>query len=478
VADAGRYCHAAGAALIAVIAGAAGAHAVGMVLETARADPIGGLVVAATLVAIAVLLLSSARYAARGRRQATIALVGAVVVAVAVRLVVLAVLDAPVDRDMRYYDETAAGFLAGECCFAARPLGYPVLLAGTYGLLGRGAFAGEMLNLLAATAGAVALAVVVRRSFGAAASVVAVMLYGFWPAGALMTSARMAETVYTSQLLVAAVPAVLGGARWGLATGAVVGLSQYVRALSAGLMPAFLLAGVLGARSKRAVVLGAVATVVAFLLVLAPVMYHNLTRHGELSVSTHSYGGLSLWQGTDQESGGRFSWATWTAYPNLSPGDLWEDGKVAAALGLGRIRDDPVGFLALQPRKFAHTWGSEDYGLLFAVASTAPADPQYGRVRLAGQLFYVFVTGAAAVTLWIRRREPLDRLMLLAIAMTASTALVHVFLEARERYHMYVVPLLMAVAAVEIARVVERLDRGPRATGPSVPRAGGAEDPK
>jgi hypothetical protein len=40
------------------------------------------------------------------------------------------------------------------------------------------------------------------------------------------------------------------------------------------------------------------------------------------------------------------------------------------------------------------------------------------------------------------------------------------------------VPLLMAVAAVEIARVVERLDRGPRATGPSVPRAGGAEDPK
>ncbi|MBA3851483.1 MAG: glycosyltransferase family 39 protein [Chloroflexi bacterium] len=185
---------------------------------------------------------------------------------------------------MAYYDGVAAGFLRGECCFVTRPMGYPLMLAGAYGLIGRGALAGEVLNIFAALAGAMVLAAVVRRAFGTSAAAIAVVLYACWPAGALMTTARMSETVYTSQLLVTVGAAVVGGtgAGWGLLTGALLGLSNYIRATSVALVPIFLVVRLLQ-RPKpwRAVTAGATALVLGFLVVLTPVIQYNLREHRE-----------------------------------------------------------------------------------------------------------------------------------------------------------------------------------------------------
>ncbi len=448
----------AGIVLLGLIAFTAALQAIGdLALAASRSsDPVartGLLLTVIFIAAVASLVVVAAGVASSSPRAESLAIWVGLASVVAVRVLVAFLLDAPVDRDMRYYDEAAAGFLRGECCFASRPVGYPLLLAGAYGLIGRGALAGEALNIGAALLGAAVLAAVVRRSFGGPAAAVTVALYAAWPAGALMTSARMTETVYTTQLLLAVGAAVVGGvgARWGLITGAILALSQYVRSLSVAFLPVFVFARLLRRpRPWPLVMLGVVALVVGFLLVLGPVIWHNLRAHGEPSVATSSYGGLSVWQGSDQESGGRFSWETWTAYPHLSAGDLWEDGKVAARLGWQRIVEDPGAFLALQLRKFPFTWGSEDYGLLFAVGAQAPPEPRHTFARLAGQLFYAAVTLGAFLTLLSRRRLPIDLLTLLAIGVTATTAAIHVLLEARERYHMYVVPLLMAVAAVGV----------------------------
>lgn len=446
-------------------------------LVAARAgDPVvwyGLLLTVTFLSALALLIVAVGYLASASATRASLAIGVGLVLVVAVRVLVAFLLDAPVDRDMRYYDGAAAGLLRGECCFATRPLGYPLLLAGAYGLIGRGALAGEVLNIAAAFTGALVLAAVVRRSFGGPAAAVTVILYACWPAGALMTSARMAETVYMTQILFAVGAIVIGGVRtgWGLMAGAILGVSHYVRATSVALVPVLLVARLIRSglrlgpgrtsvgKGWLALATGSVAVVFGFVLVLTPVIWHNLRAHQELSVSTHSYGGLSVWQGSDQESGGRFSWETWLAYPHLSPGDFWEDGKVAARLGWQRIAEDPGAFLALQLRKFPFTWGSEDYGLLFAVGAQAPPEPRHTFPRLAGQVFYAGVTLSAFLTLLSRRRLPLDPLTLIAVGVALTVAGIHFFLEARERYHMYVVPLMMAIAAVGLANALDSMHR-------------------
>ncbi|CAN5453885.1 hypothetical protein BH20CHL6_BH20CHL6_18400 [soil metagenome] len=210
------------------------------------ADPVVQLGLGLTLAflgAVASLVVASGRWSSASPRRETLAIWAGLALVVTVRVAVALLVDAPVDRDMRYYDETAAGFARGGCCFLTRPVGYPLLLAGAYVLIGRGPLAGEILNIGAALAGAIVLAAVVRRAFNGPAAAVTVVLYALWPAGALMSSARMAETVYTSQLLFAVGAAVMGGtaASWGLITGAILGASQYVRAISVAFVPVFLL---------------------------------------------------------------------------------------------------------------------------------------------------------------------------------------------------------------------------------------------
>lgn len=440
---------------VALVASAKTAEDVAVAWRSGGAVPI--VLSALALAAVSATVVLMARIAVR-RPDRELHLIGAgLVLVVVVRLATAFLIDAPVDRDMRYYDTAAAGILGGACCFESRPMGYPLLLAGAYGVIGRGALAGEALNILAALAGAILLAAVARRWFGGAAASVAIALYACWPAAALMTTARMSETVYSSQLVMAVATAALGGTgwRWGTITGAMIGLSQYVRATSIALVPAFGLARIVGrGRSARAIAADVAALVLSSLLILVPVAVHNLRAHRELSVQTHSYGGLSLWQGTDQGSGGRFSIETWEAYPHLSPGDLWEDGKVAARLGTARIVEDPIGFLGLQLQKFPFTWGSEDYGILFAFGSDAPSGPRETFARILAQGFYAAVAVLATVTLWARRRLDIDPLTALAIGLSVITAGIHVFLEARERYHMYVVPLILALAAIGITTAV------------------------
>lgn len=477
----------AGIVLLGLVALTATLQAIGdLRLAASRlTDPVvgTGLILAIiSLVGIASIVVALARLASTSPRGESLAIGGALVLVVAVRVLVAFLIEAPVDRDMRYYDHAAASILRGDCCFVTRPVGYPVLLAGVYGSIGRGALAGEVLNLGAALAGAVVLAAVVRRSFGGPAAAVTVVLYACWPAGALMTSARMGETVYTSQLLFAVGAVMLGGTGmgWGLITGAILGVSQYVRSTSVALVPVFALAHLVRRpRTGPSVAIGSVALVMGFLAVLTPVIWYNLLAHDELSVATHAYGGLSVWQGSDQASGGRFSLETWEAYPHLSSGDPWQDGKVAARLGWQRIADDPAGFLALQLRKFPFTWGSEDYGLLFAVGAQAPPEARHTFPRLAGQVFYAGVTLIAFLALLSRRRLPLDPLTLLTVGAVLTTAGIHFFLEARERYHMYVVPLIMAIAAVGIinAMAVVHTVRESRSTVPARKRGLRSESP-
>jgi len=400
------------------------------------------------VVMAAALILGVLQSPARaGRWGALPVIIGLSLVAL-LRIGIALVIDAPVDRDMVAYDSLAAQVLTDGRLFGDRPMGFPYLLAGSYAVFGRGALAGEALNILAAVVGGLALWLLVRSAYGERPANVALFLYALWPAGALMTSVRLTETTYTVSLLATVLAVTHQERRRGhVLIGALLGVSQYFRPTSFFLLPAFLLAAVWpGEIRRRHVFMGILTVSLAFLTVMLPVIDHNRRTHGESSVTTSAYGGWSLWVGANQEHGGRWNPADWEALFELTKGTVWEDSRAAGALGVQRITEDPAGFALLAVDKFHSMWGSEAYGVDFAAASGSAELPQNTFPTLVSQIFYAVVTVAAALALASRRRS-LDRLALLIVAIALIVAALHIFVEVRDRYHAYLVPLFVALAA-------------------------------
>src|SRR5688500_89311 len=74
---------------------------------------------------------------------------------------------------------------------------------------------------------------------------------------------------------------------------------------------------------------------------------------------------------------------------------------------------------------------------------------------LASGVFYVAITAATALGLYLRRHRP-DALSALLIATAISISLIHSLVEVRDRYHSYAMPLLMPIAAFAIVAVLRR----------------------
>lgn len=408
------------------------------------------------------------RWTPGSRRWRATALAAGLSLVASVRIAVAFTFDAPVDRDMVAYDSLASQVLDDGRLFSERPMGYPYLLAGAYALFGRGALAGEVLNIAAAVIGGIALWLLVRNAYGERAANVALFLYAFWPAGALMTSVRLTETSYTMSVLFAVLAVAQQVRLRGHAlVGLLLGLSQYFRPTSFFLIPAFLL-GTLwpGSLRRRDTLIAAATILLAFIAVLLPVVEYNRQAHGELSVSTSAYAGWSLWVGTNQDHGGRWNAGDWEALFRLTEGPVWDDSKAAGSLGIRRIQEDPGGFALLAVDKFHTMWGSEAYGVDFAIASSAATLPGNTFLTLISQIFYAAVTVTAALAL-ISRRKSMDRLTILIVAISLTVALLHVFVEVRDRYHAYLVPLFIALAAARLADVRGSLGSGHLTRGPS-----------
>ena len=75
---------------------------------------------------------------------------------------------------------------------------------------------------------------------------------------------------------------------------------------------------------------------------------------------------------------------------------------------------------------------------------------------LASGTFYVGLLALTALGLWIRRRRT-DGLSVLLIGMAVMLSLLHGLVEVRDRYHSYLIPLLMPIAAVAIVALVDRV---------------------
>jgi hypothetical protein len=419
------------------------------------------------------LLVLVVRVAGSGRRGATAAVVIGFVVLVGVRVVVAGLYDGVGDGEPRQYDRLARAVLAGECCVADLPMGFPILLAAAYRLVADPQVAVEGVNVLFATLAGAAVLGLGARLYGVRVGSAALLAYAVWPAGALMVGVRLPHIAYDMAVAVAAWVTVSTPPGWrgSAVLGAVLGLSQYLRPSTPALLPAFLLARAWPGGRWSHLVGGVVAPIsLAFLLMLLPVAWHNLGAYGELSVSTSSYAGHSLYIGTDERSGGRFSRQANEELMAIAGPDPRARSEAGMRLALERIRRDPLAIAVLAVRKQSTLWATERYGVEYGIdrrLRQRPAEPRATTPLLMSQAFLAAVLVTATAGLWLRRRES-DALAVLAIFLVWSVALAHALLEVRDRHHSYVIPVLLPLAALGAVAIIdgvaaglERRRRGP-----------------
>jgi hypothetical protein len=375
----------------------------------------------------------------------------------AIRVAAIVAIDAPLPNDGRAYAELARWLREGGCCFADRPTGYPMLLAAAFSVLGDRTLTHEVLNVAFAVAGGWLLHDLAAGIGGRRAATPALFVYATLPALVLLTPLLLTDTVYATLLLAMCWTAVrIPGAPfgWAVATGVLLAASQYVRPIGPALLLPLVLAPALYVRPWRSAAMAAAIIVVTFVVAMLPAIGHNLATHGDLSLSTSSYGGWSLYMGTNQASKGRYNAADADVIDALPGANLWERSEAAGELGLERIAGDPIGFAGLTVRKFTIMWGTEEHAVIFAFRPDGRPRGTLAGVDLLAQLAYLALLAMAAAgsVLAVRAREVNPALVVAAGLVLAQLA-VHTFLEVKPRYHAQAEPLLLLMAVPALAEI-------------------------
>jgi hypothetical protein len=458
----------AGIATFAVLALLAAAHLAFDLVEVGRSWGLSlGLLArlgppAALALASVVLLVVVVRLAGSERRGRAAAIALGFLVLVALRLLLAAWFDGVGDGEPREYDQLADGVLAGRCCVGDRPMGYPIILAAAYATGIDRQVAVELVNLLFAVVAGAAVLGIGRSLYGWRVGAAALAAYAIWPAGGLMVDVRLPHVTYDALVAGAAWVTIAMPAGWRASalTGVVLGFAQYMRPSTLALLPAFAVARGWSGGPWRRLLLGSVVPLgVAFLLVMIPAAWDNWTRYGEVSVSTSTFGGHSLFIGTDQRTGGRFSGTANDELIELAGPEPHARSEVGARIAMDRIRSDPAGIAWLAIAKQDTLWATERYGVEYGIGRglrDRAANPRATTPLLMSQGFLAIVYLATAAGLYLRRRD-LDGLGALVIVLVWSVALAHALLEVRDRHHAYVIPVLLPVAAVAAVALTDAL---------------------
>ncbi len=418
---------------------------------------VGGGGLALTLAAVlasALLILWLTRRPVRDRLDPAALLVGLGLL-LALRVVAVLLVDAPLIVDWRRYHELAVSISQGGDWFASRPSGYALLVSVGYRVFGPSPAVGEWLNVGLGLASGLLIYAVALRAAGSRAAGVALLLYAVAPAEILMTPVLGTEIAYGTVLVGVAwvlLAAPLSVVRAAVA-GAALGASQYVRATSQVLAPVLAIgAGWLAAPGRRLLI--GLAFAASFAAVLPPVVVTNMERGSGPSLSTSSFSAWQLLIGTNQEHDGRFNPDDVALVGGEAALGTAEAERIALRVALERIGEDPVGTLGLVVRKFPVVWGDAHYGARWALYEDPAQEPQTTQAFvLLSQLAWAVVAALAAVGAWRGRAGSAQTVALLG-AILAVFVLVHALGEANPRYHAPLVPIFSVLAGIGAANLL------------------------
>ena len=369
------------------------------------------------------------------------------------RLLDVALVGAPLVSDFKRYSDLGVQIAHQGPMLTGVPTGYPTALAVVYSIFGTNPVNGELLNCVIALVTGAMVFDVTRRLFGDRAGAWSLWLFALAPSQILMTGVLAAEAPYGLLLMAAIWLSLRLASRPLLAAvciGCVLAASQYVRATTPVLIPAFMLIPFVAPAAKlRPAMIWAGALVVAFLVCLLPVVAWNEQTRGELSIAPSYYGGWSLLVGTDPAKGGQYNASLYSLVTG-TPGTPEFDAS-AQQLALKRIESKPIQFAELALRKFPRMWAPEDYGVSWTVGVTHPSNKDESVALLVvSQAAYVAILGLAVLGLW-RSRRAIPGTVVIIVAIIGSLAVAHTFVEIQPRYHSFVEPLLCILAGPGVA---------------------------
>jgi 4-amino-4-deoxy-L-arabinose transferase-like glycosyltransferase len=470
--------------IVGALAALASAHLLGdfwaVLSRISSFAAVGTLAVAmAVIFAGVVWLVAVAWVAGSGPRGATIAAIAALITLLVIRLAISLVYDGVLSGEPKVYHGDAVDVASGRWAFwgesITRPPGYPFVLGAVYSLVGSSAAAAEALNIVFAVSTGLFVYLLARKLYGAPAGAVALLLYALWPAGALMIGVRLPHTAYDMAVVATAWAAIAAPQGWkGSAVGGVVlGLSAYLRPTALAMLPVLFVARIWArGRTQGWFTQTLLPMTVAALLMLLPIAAANLSTRGVPDISTSAFGGTTLYHGSNVDSGGTWSLAAKNELTAATDGgDAWERSAKGRELAIQRWVDDPVGMMVLAVRKQGTLWGSEAYGVRYGIRrdlASRPYLPKSVAPSLASGTFYAALLLLAAAGLYRRRRET-DALGVLIVLMIMAVSVIHGLMEVRDRYHAYVIPLFMPIAAAAVVALVSRFRsrRGAQEAGPA-----------
>ncbi len=381
-----------------------------------------------------------------------------------IRLIDVALVPAPLVSDFLTYNQLGVQISQHGPMLAAVPTGYPMALGVVYALFGAQPAYAQLLNCLIAVATAALVYDTARRLWNGNAARWALWLFALAPAQILMTSVLASEAPYGLLLMLAVWLSVrLGSRRFvaALAIGGVLAASDYVRATSPALIPAFAVLPFLASIRARIATAWAAVLVLSFLFVLVPVVTWNLQSQGVLSISPSDYGGWSLLVGTDPAHTGQYN-AALVNVVGGTPGTPEFDRR-AGQIAIDRLRAKPLQFLELAAKKFPLMWAIDNYGVFYTMGTASNSDASASLVLLS-QAAYLAIVGLALAGLW-RVRTSLPPAVMTMILILAALVVVHSFLEVEPRYHAYLVPIFCILAGPAGAALHLPRLRGARSGG-------------
>ena len=413
-------------------------------------------------------------------------IIGAVVLGVALRLLLIVMLPQSPFSDGAWYvdraNEIAAGlgYQEGGHPTAFWPAGYPLMLAAMMRVSGPGLQGALLLNLVAAGV-LIWLVGWFGRRVGGSERVghIAAFAYALYPAHIAYTGAPMPETVSTAIVAGAsAVMLVARGRAWRLLiAGLLFGLATLVRAqlmyFPAGLAVALALLPRGG--TVRSATLAAVVVYGAMAVTIAPLTLRNHAVFGQwVLVSTN--GGVALRTGAaDDATGDHLDWnaARWNAEGipfDQRVARQVEADRILRARAKDWIVAHPGRWLALMPVKAATLW-AKDTDAFWGLRLTYPRfETPLQIVSALNQLVYwaVLLLSLPALHAGLTslfRCDPGRRELLFLFLMPAFVTLTAVLFTGQIRYHYPAMPFLFVAAAWTFVRLRERMTaRGAVAT--------------
>jgi glycosyltransferase involved in cell wall biosynthesis/4-amino-4-deoxy-L-arabinose transferase-like glycosyltransferase len=411
-------------------------------------------------------------------RRERLSVLGIFLFALVVRLlfvIVTGLSDAPT-YDGIGYDFIAVNLLqgkgyardsAGTLPSAFRPPGYPLFLAGVYGLFGHRYEAVRLMQALIDAVTCILFYFVGKKLFGRRVGFVAALGLSLYPLQIYMVSQFYSETLsFFFQMLVLWLATLLPERRCvgiPLMMGLLLGATTLTRPTATLWIPLMLL-WVFYVNLKAKEVMRVALMVLGLVLAFGPWTVRNyLVFHAFIPIS--SLGGSGVWAGNNplSEGGGMLpdertwggedypehSWYGWEGLTEMQSSQRFLEK------GMTWIEENPGDFLMLVPRKLLRLWSPTSFGVQFR----RQASPLLTAVVLPPYLLFLAMAGGGMV-LTRRKWCELFPLYALIIGINALVALTY----GATRYGISMAPCLILFATVTVVLIVEA--RGGRSNWP------------